>query len=62
MTHEYVTIKLPCNIVTEVLDPLVGTHGYSSRADVLKDALRRLSEKYKLSASLEVSVLGEKAF
>jgi Arc/MetJ-type ribon-helix-helix transcriptional regulator len=51
MTHEYVTIKLPCNIINEVLDPLVGTHGYSSRADVLKDALRRLSEKNKLSAS-----------
>jgi Arc/MetJ-type ribon-helix-helix transcriptional regulator len=47
LTHEYVAIKLPCNIVNEVLDPLVGTHGYSSRADVLKDALRRLSEKYK---------------
>ncbi len=49
MTHEYVTIKLPSNIVNEVLDPLVGTHGYSSRADVLKDALRRLSEKYQPS-------------
>jgi Arc/MetJ-type ribon-helix-helix transcriptional regulator len=51
MANGYVTIKLPCNIVNEVLDPLVGTHGYSSRADVIKDALRRLSEKYQLSAS-----------
>jgi len=51
LTHEYVTIKLPCNIVNETLDPLVGTHGYSSRADVLKDALRRLSEKYQLSSN-----------
>jgi Arc/MetJ-type ribon-helix-helix transcriptional regulator len=47
----YITIKLPCNIVDEVLDPLVGTHGYSSRADVIKDALRRISEKYQLSPS-----------
>jgi Arc/MetJ-type ribon-helix-helix transcriptional regulator len=51
MTNEYVTIKLPCNLVNETLDPLVGTHGYSSRADVLKDALRRLSEKYKLQTN-----------
>jgi Arc/MetJ-type ribon-helix-helix transcriptional regulator len=51
MANGYVTIKLPCNIVNEVLDPLVGTHGYSSRADVIKDALRRLSEKYQLSTS-----------
>ena len=51
MNKDYVTIKLPCNIVTETLDPLVGTHGYSSRADVLKDALRRLSEKYKLTTN-----------
>ncbi len=49
MAKEYVTIKLPCNIVAETLDPLVGNHGYSSRADVLKDALRRLSEKYQPS-------------
>jgi len=51
MTQGYVTIKLPFNIVNEVLDPLVGTHGYSSRADVIKDALRRISEKYQLPPS-----------
>ena len=51
MANEYVTIKLPCNIVNEVLDPLVGNHGYSSRAEVLKDALRRLSEKYQLTTN-----------
>ena len=51
MTEGYTTIKLPHNIVNEVLDPLVGIHGYSSRADVTKDALRRLSEKYQLPPS-----------
>ena len=43
----YVTIKLPKNLVEELLDPLVGAHGYSSRTEVIKDALRRLSEKYQ---------------
>ena len=47
MAKGYVTIKLPRDIVDESLDPLVGTHGYSSRADVIKDALRRLEEKYQ---------------
>jgi metal-responsive CopG/Arc/MetJ family transcriptional regulator len=45
----YVTIKLPCDIVKDVLDPLVGTHGYSSRTEVIKDALRKLAEKYQVS-------------
>ena len=48
MAKGYVTIKLPCDIVKEILDPLVGTHGYSSRADVIKDALRRFAEKYQV--------------
>jgi Arc/MetJ-type ribon-helix-helix transcriptional regulator len=43
---DYVTIKLPGEIVEKILDPLVGTHCYSSRTDVIKDALRRLAEKY----------------
>ena len=47
---EYTTIKLPSNLVEEALDPLVGAHGYSSRTDVIKDALRRLSEKYQAEA------------
>ena len=48
---EYTTIKLPTNLVEEALDPLVGAHGYSSRTDVIKDALRRLSEKYQTTNS-----------
>jgi metal-responsive CopG/Arc/MetJ family transcriptional regulator len=48
--QKYVTIKLPKDLVDEALDPLVGTHGYSSRTDVIKDALRRLAEKYILVA------------
>ncbi len=50
---EYTTIKMPTNLVEEALDPLVGTHGYSSRTDVIKDALRRLSEKYQTTPAQE---------
>ena len=45
--QEYVTIKLPKTLVDEMLDPLVGMHGYSSRTEAIKDGLRRLSEKYQ---------------
>ena len=45
--QEYVTIKLPKTFVDEILDPLVGAHGYSSRTEAIKDGLRRLSEKYQ---------------
>ena len=41
---QYVTVKLPSEVAKEI-DALIGTHGYSSRADVVKDALRRLFEK-----------------
>jgi Arc/MetJ-type ribon-helix-helix transcriptional regulator len=42
---EYTTIKLPNNVVASV-DKLVGKHGFDSRADVVKDALRDFFEKY----------------
>jgi len=35
-----VTLKLPKDIIDEI-DKLVGIHGYSSRTEVVKDALRR---------------------
>jgi Arc/MetJ-type ribon-helix-helix transcriptional regulator len=43
---EYTTIKLPNSIVKD-MDKLVGKHGYSSRADVAKDALRDLIKSYQ---------------
>jgi Arc/MetJ-type ribon-helix-helix transcriptional regulator len=43
----YITVKLPKTLVDEILDPLVGAHGYSSRTEAIKDGLRRLSEKYQ---------------
>lgn len=43
---EYTTIKLPNDIVMDI-DNLVGKHGYKSRADVVKDALRDLLNHYQ---------------
>jgi Arc/MetJ-type ribon-helix-helix transcriptional regulator len=42
---EYVTVKLPQDIVSDI-DKLVGKHGFSSRAEVAKEALRALFRKY----------------
>lgn len=44
MSTKYVTIKLPETIVQEI-DCYIGKRGYSSRTDVVKDALRRFFEK-----------------
>jgi len=46
MDNEYTTIKIPNDLVAE-LDVLVGTHGFRSRAEVVKEALRRLLMQYK---------------
>jgi len=46
---EYVTVKIPEELAKEI-DAIIGTHGYSSRADVVKDALRRFFERNKQEA------------
>lgn len=47
MGNKYVTIKLPRNIVDEV-DKFVGTYGFISRTEVVKEALRRLFQQYQV--------------
>jgi metal-responsive CopG/Arc/MetJ family transcriptional regulator len=42
---EYTTIKLPIEI-TDSIDKIVGKYGFSSRAEVVKDALRDFFKKY----------------
>jgi metal-responsive CopG/Arc/MetJ family transcriptional regulator len=46
---KYVTVKLPEDIIKEI-DAVVGTSGYSSRTEVIKDALRRFFESNKQEA------------
>jgi len=41
----YVTIKIPASLASEV-DKVVGTAGYTSRAEVVKQALREFLKKY----------------
>jgi Arc/MetJ-type ribon-helix-helix transcriptional regulator len=43
---KYTTIKLPNDIVID-MDKLVGKHGYKSRTEVVKDALRDLLNHYQ---------------
>jgi Arc/MetJ-type ribon-helix-helix transcriptional regulator len=49
MSNKYVTVKLPQEIIVDI-DLLVGTHGYSSRTEVCKDAIRRLMKELKEAA------------
>ncbi len=44
----YTTIKLPNDLVIE-MDQLIGKHGFKSRAEIIKDALRELLTRYKNS-------------
>ncbi len=49
---EYVTIKLPSEIVDEI-DSYVGKKGYSSRTEVVKDALRDWFSKHPQTNELK---------
>jgi Arc/MetJ-type ribon-helix-helix transcriptional regulator len=42
----HVTIKVPKELVAE-MDELIGTHGFRSRGEITKEALRRLLADYK---------------
>jgi len=43
---DYTTIKLPNDLVT-TMDKLIGKHGFKSRAEIVKEALRDLLNRYK---------------
>jgi len=42
---QYVTIKLPIEIVNEI-DEMIGKHGFRSRGEFVKEAVRRLLDYY----------------
>jgi metal-responsive CopG/Arc/MetJ family transcriptional regulator len=44
--NDYVTVKIPRDLATEV-DDLVGTHGFRSRGEVVKEALRKFLQQYR---------------
>jgi len=46
MSNEYVTISIPKELADEV-DKLVGKHGFSSRAEIVKAAIRKLLSEEK---------------
>jgi len=43
---EWVTLKLPKNLVDEI-DKLVGKKGFTSRTDVASEAIRNFLERFK---------------
>ena len=54
MSEEYVGVKIPKSLAEEV-DRLIGKHGFTSRAEIAKEALRRLLLSYHgLERKLEV--------
>lgn len=44
--NEYSTVKIPTDLMSEV-DKLVGQHGFKSRAEIVKQALRVLLQGYQ---------------
>jgi Arc/MetJ-type ribon-helix-helix transcriptional regulator len=50
---EYTTIKVPNDLIL-IADRLIGTRGYKSRGEIVKDALRDFLDKYDESAHLEM--------
>lgn len=51
MTEEngYTTVKIPNDLAQEV-DAMVGTHGFKSRGEFAKEAIRRLLKEYEKEA------------
>ena len=46
MGNEYVTLKIPKNLVNQI-DEVIGKHGFTSRAEFVKEAIRKLLYQYK---------------
>lgn len=46
MSNEYTTLRLPKDLIDEI-DKIVGKHGFTSRAEVAKEAIRALLKEYK---------------
>jgi len=49
---DYTTIKLPNDLVSS-MDKLIGTYGFKSRAEIVKEALRDLLAQYKTPNTIE---------
>ena len=46
MSNECTTLRLPKELVDEI-DKIVGKHGFTSRAEVAKEAIRKLLQEYQ---------------
>jgi len=44
--NEYATVKIPRSLI-KVVDKLIGKHGFTSRAEITKQAVRELLQEYK---------------
>jgi len=49
MSNEYITVKLPKELVDQ-MDKLVGKFGFTSRAEIAKEAIRKLLKEYREEA------------
>jgi len=51
-TQQYSTVKVPMDLVKEV-DRMMDKHGYRSRSEFIKDAIRSLLREYGVYATSE---------
>jgi metal-responsive CopG/Arc/MetJ family transcriptional regulator len=54
MSSTHVTIKIPKELVDE-MDRLLGKHGFRSRGEIAKEALRQFLAKYENEINLRKS-------
>ena len=52
MAGDHVTVKLPKELVEE-MDRLIGKHGFRSRGEITKEAVRDFLRKYANNKKLE---------
>ena len=45
MSIDYATIRIPKQLADE-MDALIGNYGFTSRAEIAKEAIRRLLQEY----------------
>ena len=54
--EEYVTVRIPKELADEI-DKLIGKYGFRTRAEIVKEAVRRLLAQYKDMVALHVTEL-----
>jgi metal-responsive CopG/Arc/MetJ family transcriptional regulator len=45
--NDYTVVKIPTELANEIDNELIGKHGFKTRAEVVKEALRQFLRQYR---------------